>query len=60
LDGVAVDSGWVNRVYLVNDATHGFGVWILEAGTDAAVAGDIVRPTNYNASTNAFVWKRKL
>jgi hypothetical protein len=32
--------------------------WILRAGTDAAEAGSIVRPTDYNAGTNAKVWYR--
>lgn len=34
-------------------------LWQLLAGTDAASA-DVVRPTDYNASTNAVVWKKLL
>lgn len=32
--------------------------WILRAGTDAAEAGSIVRPVDYDGSTNAKVWYR--
>lgn len=34
-------------------------IWQLQAGTDAEdVAGGVVRPDDYNASTNAVIWRR--
>jgi hypothetical protein len=31
-------------------------VWVLQAGTDANIAGSVRRPDDYNGSTNAKVW----
>lgn len=42
----------------VNAATVTLQVWLLKAGTDATEAGSVLRPTDYNASTNAKVWYR--
>ncbi len=38
-------------------STDGFRVYKLYAGTDAESVDAIIRPDDYNASTNTKVWK---
>jgi hypothetical protein len=61
LDGLITAGVSAPKVYILTITTGGYltqQVWALVTGTDAAVAGTIVRPTDYNASTNAKVLKR--
>jgi hypothetical protein len=59
LDGLATTA--LSATYLVNllisDAQVGY---VLRAGTDAESSPNIIRPDDYNASTNAKVWKKCL
>ncbi len=58
LDGVLTAGISVPQVYILSISTSS-QLWILQAGTDAEnAAGGIVRPDDYNASTNAKVFKR--
>lgn len=43
--------------FLDEDSTPVIRVYRLEAGTDAESVPDVIRPDDYNASTNAKVWK---
>jgi hypothetical protein len=58
LDGVITSVVTVPQLYIVSLSTSS-QLWILVAGTEAEdVAGGIVRPDDYNATTNAKVFKR--
>lgn len=59
LDGRAtVDNDAGEAVCLFDDAaSSALRVYELAAGTDAESSPDVIRPDDYNASTNAKVWK---
>jgi hypothetical protein len=56
---IGIDLATYPTLYMVKTGTSGaLQAWQLMAGTDAEDApGGIVRPDDYNASTNAKVWK---
>lgn len=56
LAAVTTAGGVAPKAALVSIASTA-RLWELVAGTDATVSGFIQRPTDYNASTNAYVWK---
>jgi len=57
LDGVATASALTVGYYLeFVHSTDGPRAYQLKAGTDAESSPDIIRPDDYNASTNAKVW----
>jgi hypothetical protein len=47
----------VNTLLAFDHASFGSKVFKLRAGTDAEVSPSIIRPDDYNASTNAKVWQ---
>lgn len=59
LDGyVTVGKG--SLLFFVNSVVYSFGLWEKIAGTSAEDVGNgIIRPDDYNASTNAFIWVRR-
>ena len=60
LDGMAITSADIGRAFAVLAASEGvMSVWLVYAGTDAQnVSGGVVRPTNFDGSLNAVVFKR--
>lgn len=55
LDNLATAGGvWDGRLLIDNNG----GVWAMKPGTDADNGVSVIRPTDYNASTNAKVWKK--
>lgn len=60
LDGLATVGLSVNRVLAFIEATDGLRLYALVAGTDAESSPAVIRPDDYNASTNAKVWKSAL
>jgi|688.fasta_scaffold01691_29 hypothetical protein len=60
LDGIATASGAIatGQVVWFIHATEGFVVFELVAGTDAEASPAVIRPDDYNAGTNARVWKQ--
>ena len=63
LDSIATTSLTVPYAVQINnqdDSSDIWEIWILKAGTDAEnAAGGIVRPDDYDGSTNAKVWYRQ-
>lgn len=60
LDGVATVALAVPEVFSFLHATLGYQLYRLRAGTDAQNVPGIIRPLDYNASTNAKVWEKEL
>jgi hypothetical protein len=60
LDALDPDNYALGRLALGPDSTGQIGVFILKEGTDAAVADQIVRPTNYDDLETKKVWERRL
>lgn len=59
LDGYAT-VGVGSLLFFVNSAAYGYGLWEKIAGTNVTDVGNgWLRPLDYNAVTNAFVWKRR-
>lgn len=56
LDGISTTSKSVPLLTAMLHATLGWKVVRLRAGTDAAVPNVIIRPIDFNSSTNAKVW----
>lgn len=57
LDGVATVNRSVPSLLAFDHASYGGKVFKLRAGTDAEASPAIIRPDDYNASTNAKVWE---
>jgi len=57
LDGVATINRGVPQLLAFDHASFGGKVYKLRAGTDAEASPSIIRPDDYNASTNAKVWE---
>lgn len=58
LDSVAtVDITPKRAVFIYDGDNARYAVYVLEAGTDAESAPLVIRPDDYNGSTNAKVWK---
>ncbi len=60
LDGIATASGAMStgQVVWFIHATEGIRFHQLTAGTDATASPGVIRPGDYNAGTNARVWKQ--
>lgn len=57
LDGLATINRSVPSLLAFDHASYGGKVFKLRAGTDAEASPAIIRPDDYNASTNAKVWQ---
>ena len=57
LDGLATINRSVPSLLAFDHASYGGKVFKLRAGTDAEASPAIIRPDDYNASTNAKVWE---
>ena len=57
LDGLATINRSVPSLLAFDHASYGGKVFKLRAGTDAESSPAIIRPDDYNASTNAKVWQ---
>jgi len=51
---VTVGGDWLNQMVIVSNG----GAWALVSGTDTEDGVSVIRPLDYNASTNAYVWKK--
>lgn len=60
LDGIATVLLPVDTTLRHTCVAGDLGVWQLGAGTDAENGTTVIRPDDYNASTNAKVWRRRL
>jgi len=58
LDSLPVNSEMAGHKTLINGGV-GFYFYALEAGTDAENSPYVIHPDNFDAGTNAFVWKFK-
>lgn len=57
IDGLTTAAGeWTDRILLMANS-GALKAYRLVAGTDAESSPTVIRPDDYNASTNAFVWK---
>lgn len=57
LDGVTTVGVPVNTLYAFKHSTDGGLFYILVAGTDAEASPSVIRPDDYNGTTNAKVFK---
>jgi len=60
LDGESTVSVDVPQIYYFKHTTLGWKQYLLRAGTDAEDSPNIIRPDDYNASTNAKVFELML
>lgn len=59
LDGIPTTGLIVPRAYAFKSGSQ-LAVYVLEAGTDVEATPGVIRPLDFNASTNAKVWKQLL
>lgn len=60
LDGIATAGLITSRVFFFKHATDGGRLYLLRDGTDAASSPGIIRPADFDSSTNAKVWESVL